>query len=210
MNKKLNSLVEILIILIAFVIITYFVQKNILFFEGLIQRNFYGILIYLLVIILAMVVAPISSIPLIPLMSNTWGWKITGVVSIIGWTIGAIIVFWLCRKYGVKIVGKLISLEGIRSFEKKIPEENLFYTVLLLRMVIPVDILSYFLGLFSKIKFWPYTIATFIGIIPAAFLLSYVGSIKPLYQAMIFLIVGIIFIFGWIIQEKRSKLKGKV
>jgi uncharacterized membrane protein YdjX (TVP38/TMEM64 family) len=203
MNPKLKSLLELLIIVIIFIIITYVVQTNLIFFESLIGKNINGILIYLLVVILAMVVAPITSIPLIPLMSNIWGWVFTGVISIIGWTIGAIIVFLLCRRYGVDIIKKLISLNDIYALEKKFPKENLFLIVLFLRMIIPVDILSYALGLFTKMKFWPYTIATFIGIIPAAFLLAYVGSISAQFQIIVFLIVGIIFMLGWIIQEKK-------
>ena len=121
-----------------------------------------------------MVVAPISSIPLIPIMSNVWGWQLTGIISIIGWTIGAVLVFILCRRFGVDIIKKLIPLNDMYAIENKIPKENLFWVVLFLRMVIPADILSYALGLFSKIKFWPYTIATFFGIIPAAFLLAYI------------------------------------
>lgn len=72
-------------------------------------------------------------------------------------------------------------------------------------MIIPADILSYVLGLFSKIKFWPYFFATIIGMIPAAFLLSYLGSVKPLFQLIIFLIVGIIFLLWWIFHEKKLR-----
>jgi len=205
MNSKLKALMELLIIILIFIIITYIVQTNINFFENLIGKNIYGILFYLIAIIIAMVVAPISSIPLIPLMSNIWGWQLTGIISIIGWTIGAIIVFIICRRYGVDIIKKLIPLNDIYAIEKKIPQENLFWVVLFLRMIIPVDILSYALGLFSKIKFWPYTITTFIGIIPAAFLLAYVGSVKPIQQIIIFLIAGIILLGVWIINEKRKK-----
>jgi len=207
MNNKLKSLIEVLAIVLVFVFIAYIVQVNLSFFECLIQKSLYGILIYIFIIIIAMVVAPISSIPLIPIMSNIWGWKITGFISVVGWTVGSIVVFWLCRRYGVKIIGRLVSLRSIESFERKIPEDRIFYMVLLLRMVIPVDILSYVLGLFSKIRFWPYVVATFIGIIPPAFLLAYLGSINYFYQIIIFLAVGIIFLMVWIVREVVSKNK---
>ena len=69
-------------------------------------------------------------------------------------------------------------------------------------MIIPVDILSYALGLFSKIKFWPYVIATFIGVIPVTFLLAYIGSVPFIYQILAFLIVGIIILVGLIVRKK--------
>ena len=156
-----------------------------------------------------MVVAPISAMPLIPIMSNTWGWQLAGVFNVIGWTLGSIIVFWLCRKYGVRIISKLVSLRSIQSLEKKMPEENMFYTALLLRTIIPADILSYVLGLFSKIRFWPFVISTFIGVIPAAFLLSYVGAMDYFYQIIVFLIIGIIFLSVCIIREIRPRQKNR-
>ena len=69
-------------------------------------------------------------------------------------------------------------------------------------MVIPVDILSYALGLFSRIKFWPYAIASFIGIIPGVVLFAYVGAIPFIYQVITILIVGIIIISGLIVKCK--------
>tara|TARA_Y100000310_G_scaffold142407_1_gene141943 strand:+ start:7875 stop:8528 length:654 start_codon:yes stop_codon:yes gene_type:complete len=207
MKRKIRSLIEIFVIVAIFIIIGYLVQSNLDFFKDLIGGSVYGLLIYVLVILLAMVVAPISSIPLIPLMSNVWGWKVTGAVSIIGWTLGSIIVFWICRLWGVKIVGRLISLRQVHAWESKIPQENLFFVVFWLRMIIPVDILSYALGLFSKIKFWPYTIATFLGVIPAAFALAYLGTLNFSFQLIIFLIAGIIFLCWWILREReRSEL----
>lgn len=204
MNQKVKAIIEVLVIVIVFIIITYLVQTNLEFFENIIKKNIYGILVYLLIVVIAMVVAPISAIPLIPLMANIWGWKVTGVLNIVGWTIGAIIIFFLTRKYGVKIVRYIVSLKRIHSLEKKISEKNVFLTVLLLRMIIPVDILSYALGLFSKIRFWPYTIATVIGIIPGAFILSYVGTIGILFQIVIFLTLGIIILTAWIVKEKHT------
>jgi uncharacterized membrane protein YdjX (TVP38/TMEM64 family) len=208
MNSKLKALIELLVISLIFIVLTYFVQTNLNFFKNLIGKNIYGILIYLLIIIIAIVIAPISSIPLIPLVSNIWGWKLAAAISIIGWTLGSIIAFLLARKYGVKIVKRLIPLKQIYFIESKIPEGNLFFAVIFLRMIIPVDILSYALGLFTKIKFWPYALATFIGVIPVTLILAYVGTINPLFQLIVFLIVGIIILIGLFINKKvKNKSK---
>ena len=211
MNSKIKAILELFVILLIFVFISYLVQSNLYFFQNLIGKNILtGIIIYFFIVILAIVVAPIASTPLIPVISNLWGWQLAVVVSVISWTIGSVIVFILCRKYGVKIVRRLVSLKEIHKFEKKIPEENLFLSTVFLRMIIPVDILSYALGLFSKIKFWPYTIATFIGIIPFTILLSYLGTIPFIYQIIILLITLIIILSGLIIQQsikRKNKIK---
>ena len=52
----------------------------------------------------------------------------------------------------------------------------------MLRAIIPVDILSYALGLFSKVDFKTYALATMIGIIPFTVILSYLGTVPLWYQ----------------------------
>jgi len=104
MDSKLKALLELFIIAVIFIVLTYVVQSNIEFFEMSIGKNVYGILVYLLVIVIAMVVAPISSIPLIPLISNTWGWKVTGALNLIGWTLGGVVVFFICRRWGLELL----------------------------------------------------------------------------------------------------------
>lgn len=200
-NKKLSALFEISIIILTFIFISYIVQTNLEFFENLIGGNlFLGILIYIFIVIIAIVIPPITSIPLLPLLSNLWGWQLTALVSTIGWMSGSTIVFVMCRTYGINIIKKFISLKEIHKIEKKISREKLFLSVVFLRMVIPVDILSYALGLFSKIKFWPYTIATFIGILPFTILLAYVGGVPFTYQVLAVLIAGIVITLGAIIK----------
>jgi uncharacterized membrane protein YdjX (TVP38/TMEM64 family) len=205
MNSKIKAILSILGFIIFFIFFSYLVQTNINFLKTLINENILGLVIYFLIIILAIVIAPISSIPLIPLVSNIWGWLITALVSIIGWTIGSMIAFLLARKYGVKIVNKIISLKSIQRIEKKMPEDHLFLSVILLRMIIPVDILSYALGLFSKIKFWSYSIATFIGVIPVTFLLSYSGTISFIYQIIGLVIILIISSIYLLLKKILSK-----
>ena len=201
MNQKIKSILELLVIIIIFAVVTYFVKSNLEFFQNLIGKNIWGLIIYVLIIILASVVVPISSIPLIPIVSNVWGWQITGAVSVFGWTLGAIAIFIISRKYGKKIVKRIISLETLQKIEKIIPKENQIILIIFLRLIIPVDLLSYALGLFSKIKFWPYTIATFIGVIPFAFALAYLGTVSLKMQAISFIAFTLFIIIVLLIKE---------
>jgi len=204
MNSKTKSFLGIITILILFFLSSYFVRTNIDFLKDLIGNNIYGILAYFIIIIIAIVIAPIGMVPLIPVASNIYGWFLAGVITIIGWTIGAIIVFFLCRVYGVNLIKRFISLKEINKFESKIPKENLFIDLILLRMIIPIDILSYALGLLSKVDFKTYTLTTFIGVIPFAFVFSYLGTMPFWYQFGGIIVVIILITITHIIRELKK------
>ncbi len=201
MNPKLKSLLELLAIVLLFAVSSYIVRQNIDFLRGLIGNEF-GILFYILITIFAIVVAPVSMMPLIPLASGVFGWFYAAVFSVVGWTLGSMIVFFISRKYGVPLIKKFVSLKKLEEFENKIPKENVFIDLILLRMIIPVDILSYGISLFTKIDFKTYAITTIVGIIPFALVFSYLGTISLKYQ-----IIGIIivmFIIGIISEFRRG------
>tara|TARA_B100000315_G_scaffold179838_1_gene168628 strand:- start:1306 stop:1920 length:615 start_codon:yes stop_codon:yes gene_type:complete len=192
LSEKTKAFLGILIILVLFILSSYFVRTNIEPIKNFIGDPSLGILIYLLIVIFAIVFAPVSMMPLMPVASNIFGWVYTGILNIIGWFIGALIVFWISRKYGVKLIKRFISLDKISKFESKIPKDKVFVSILLLRMTVPVDILSYALGLFSKVRFKTYAIATFLGIIPLSFVLSYLGVLPVWYQVLGFLFIGFV------------------
>ena len=204
-SEKTKAFLGALVIVLLFILSSYLVRENIEFVKSLIGNDFLGILIYILITITAIVIAPISMMPLIPVASNIWGRVPTAIILIFGWTIGSIIVFWISRKFGVPLIKKFVSLEKINKLESKIPKENLFLDIVLLRMIIPVDILSYALGLFSKVKFKIYFLATIIGLIPFAFVFSYLGTIPFYYQILGFIVVG--FLIGLITKFHRKNKK---
>lgn len=145
-----------------------------------------GIVFYILAIVLAIVVAPFTSIPLIPLSVSLWGIFWTIIISIFGWTLGSMLAFWIARKYGAGIVRRFVSLEKIKENYKHIPENNLFWYLIFLRAVTPVDILSYALGLFTDINWKIYFFTTLLGVIPATVILAYLGSVPVHYQIIAF------------------------
>lgn len=205
MNPKIRSFIEISLIILLFVLFSYIIQSNLDLFKSYIGSNLQGMLIYVLISIIAIVIAPISTMPMIPVASNLWGGFTAGVLSIIGWTIGSMIAFIIARKYGVKIVKWIIPIEKIARFEKSLPEENIFWTIVFLRMVIPVDILSYALGLFSKMKTNRYFFATLIGVTPFAFVFAYLGKLPIYYQGIAFAVAIIILGIGILIKKQYKR-----
>jgi uncharacterized membrane protein YdjX (TVP38/TMEM64 family) len=205
-TDQINAIGGILLIVVVFILTSVFVQQNLDLVREFIDAGIISILIYIFVLIVATVVAPISAVPLIPVAVSVWGWFLAAIFNIIGWTLGSLIAFLLARKYGVPLVKKFVSLKRIERFEKYIPEKNVFWGIVFLRMAVPADILSYVLGLFSRIKFKTYALATLIGVSPFAFIFAYVGSL-PFYLQLIALLIGLVFILIGLLIALRIKNK---
>jgi len=205
MNQKIKAILEILVIVVLFVLFSYIVQTNMEFFKELMGKSILGMFIYIFIAITAIVIAPVASIPLMPVASSLWGVALASALSVIGWSIGSFIAFIIARKYGVSIMKRLVSLNEINRFEDKIPQENVFWSVVFLRMIIPPDILSYALGLLSKMKTSSYMFATVIGLIPFAIVWAYIGLIPFQFQILVLLIAILILLVGFYIRKKYKK-----
>jgi uncharacterized membrane protein YdjX (TVP38/TMEM64 family) len=212
MDKMLKAIFELLTVVILFILFSAIIQKNSYLFTNLLDKSLIGILIYLFVVIIAMVFAPISSVPLIPIISSIWGWKIAGFINLIAWLIGAIIIFLIVRKLGSKLITKLIPLSSLYKIEEKMSKTSILVNAFLLRMIIPADIMSYALVFFSDINFSTYLLLSFFAFIPAAFLLSYVGEIHFIYQLIVALVIFIIVlsIEVWGLYAKLSQNRNKI
>lgn len=160
-----------------------------------------GALAYIILGIIATVVAPLSSLPFLPLVSLLYGWFLAALFSIISWSIGSFIAFWLARKYGKGIVQRFVSLDRMEKIEARIPKERFFWTIVFLRIIIPVDALSYALGLFSTITTREYMLATVVGITPFAFVWAYFGSMSPRQLA----IVVVVMLVAYVVLKERLR-----
>lgn len=167
-----------------------YLLKELPYFHG-----YTGMALYILVTVFAIVAAPISTFPLLPLAVSLWGSFIAAILSIIGWTIGAAIAFWLARRFGKPLIGKIMPLEKIRKIEKFIPKNNIFISIILLRMTLPVDVLSYALGLFSSVPLPTYLFATVIGVSPFAFFFSYLTTL-PIGLGLLLVVLAIVVLLA--------------
>ena len=55
-SEKVKSIFSVLLIVLLFILSSYFVKENIGFVKGLIGNNFIGIIIYILISIIAIVI----------------------------------------------------------------------------------------------------------------------------------------------------------
>lgn len=125
-------------------------------------------------------VIPLDLVLLVPLGVALWGPVATALLSVIGWTVGASVAFTVARRYGRPLVAWLVGSETIARLEARVPVANSFWSVMLLRMCIPVDVLSYALGLFGTISWGRYIAATALGVAPFGFYFAFVGTL-PLW-----------------------------
>ncbi len=129
--------------------------------------------------------------------------------ALAGATIRACGQFLIARLLGRDVVAHLLKGK-IAALDKKI-SGNAFQAVLLIRLVpnVPFDMQNYGLG-FSTVRFGPYALATFLGIIPASFAYVYLGhSLMDLRQiwklvVAILLVIGLLVVPRWITARSKG------
>ena len=198
-HKKYLDFVVIAVISIFFVISSYFsliYQDDI---EALIKhKSLFGVFLYIFVTTMAVVLAPVSTLPLVPVAAAIWGPIPASLMSIVGWMLGSWIAFEIARQYGHQVVCRIVRKENIQKWENFFPQSDLFWPVVIARIFLPVDLLSYVIGLLTPMKAGPYLLATLIGVTPFAFIFSY-GARLPLGLQLFFLII---FVFFYLLFRK--------
>ncbi|MCK6462646.1 MAG: VTT domain-containing protein [Candidatus Pacebacteria bacterium] len=174
--------------------------KELVYLQGI-----WGMLAYVALEVASIVILPLTTLPLLPVAVVFWGSLVAGILSVTGWMIGGFLAFKIARRYGKPVVSKLVNHDRIERIEKMIPTEHVFWVIVFLRMSLPVDILSYVLGLFGNISLRTYILATFIGIVPFAFIYSYSVNLPTWYQIITMgFSLGVVFL-GY--NRGRSKYK---
>jgi hypothetical protein len=97
-------------------------------------------------------------------------------------------------------VKKLTSMDRVKRLRRYVPK-NPFWSVVLLRLVVPMDVVSYVVGLFTEMTWSSYALATALGLTPSAFLLTSIGKMPRAYDVIMFGIGGAVV--GWIIYSTR-------
>jgi uncharacterized membrane protein YdjX (TVP38/TMEM64 family) len=133
-------------------------------------------LLYVVVMAAGIVVLPFSSLPLLPFAAAAWGVLLGGTLSVIGWWAGALIAFVISRRLGRPVLLRLVGAERLESWEERVPGHASFVGIIIMRMVLPVEIPSYILGLTEAVRFPAYALASLIGIAPFAYVLLAMGG----------------------------------
>ena len=166
------------------------------------QRPLVGGSVYLLLNVFDAVLAPGITLPLIPVAARAWGPMPAAILTTVGWTAGSLVAFLIARRWGYPLVRKITSIERVKRLRRYLPED-LFWSVVLLRMVMPMDVISYVLGLFTNMKWSRYVAATAMGVAPSAFVLAFLGKLTHGYELITFGIGGAAIV--WIVISSRHR-----
>ncbi|HLC31885.1 MAG TPA: VTT domain-containing protein [Candidatus Nanoarchaeia archaeon] len=205
MRYRFKVLVFALVVLFLFFVSSYFVNTYIDTLVPFVGVGVNGVLIYFFLIGVETILAPISVVPLIPIASAVWGWPVAGVITLLGWTTWAAVAFLLAQRFGTLFLERRGILHELHSLSSLLPEHHLLLGIFLLRLTVPIDLISYALGYFSSVRFRTFILGTLLGYAPLAFLLAYLGTIPFIYQLITFFIGGIIVLSGIIVYILYSR-----
>lgn len=136
----------------------------------------YGILGFLLSMILQAIIAPIPGEALMVIGGAVFGSLPAIVIGEVGGCIGALVCFLIARKGGRTLVIKMIGRKGLEFADNWFKRHG-FYAVLLARLIpfIPIDAISYGAGL-TAMNLKGFFAATAIGMLPRVIFYSYMGE----------------------------------
>ncbi len=198
MKKHKKETILIAVTIILFIISSYFSKEYSEEISGIIMlKGLSGEMIYTLLMIIAVIIAPFETLPLLPIAVNLWGPNRAALFTILGWSIGSLVAFSLARLYGQKFVCRFIKKCDILEWRSLLPKKNIFWLIVFARFILPVDIISYVVGLFTSLNWFIYLVATILGLIPFAFIFAYGITLPISLQLLIGLIILVIIISNY-------------
>jgi uncharacterized membrane protein YdjX (TVP38/TMEM64 family) len=169
----LENLVGLAIVIVVIIIAVYFLDfKNIQ--ENILSAGIWAPILLILAKASTLVFAPLSGSALYPIAGAVFGFWPGLLYIFLGDMVGAVISFWISRKFGQKIVEKLLSKKNMPMTKKIISMIETTKGFLFARicfMPMP-EIVSYAAGL-TKINFWKFfSIQNLVGLIPSIILVG--------------------------------------
>lgn len=215
MKKSKNFIYFILFFVIILFIFNFFYFRNFDFnviFEFLKRNRNFASILYIFVMILAIVISPIPSMPLAIFSGYFFGTYLGFLYTIIGALIGSIIAFLIGRYFKDCIIKKIGT--KINLFEN-ISENKLMLSIFIMRLIplFQFDIISYGAGM-TRIRLYKFSLATLFGMIPVTFALVFWGDsfkFNLLYSIyFLVLIIVIYLIFNYLKHKQKVPQSSKI
>lgn len=133
-----------------------------------------GPVLLMLLMILAVVVGPIPTLPISAASGLVYGVFIGTAIAVIGALVGSMIAFYLARVLGRQAVQQ--KLENNPVFSARGSQRFLFIAVFLTRLIplFSFALISYAAGV-TAIHLWRYALATTLGMLPMTFVFAGLG-----------------------------------
>ena len=173
------------------------------------EHRLLGASIFSLIMFVTTVIAPLTAMPMVPMVAPLLGPFTVGLACFIGWTFGALVSFCIGRYWGQPVVKRFINPDTLRTYEQYVRPDMSFVLIVTLRMLVPVDILSYALSIFTTVPLSTYAPATMIGILWFSFALAYLGDALASRDYVLFGVIGVasVVIIGLSWWYARRKLR---
>lgn len=126
----------------------------------------------------AIVLSPIPSAPVALAAGMVYGTGWGAVIVVIGAELGAIIAFSIARWLGFEAVRKWSSADWVMEYLSQDKSQLWLMLAVFASRLLPFisfDAVSYAAGL-TPLRFWRFAVATFFGVMPVSFLLTYAGE----------------------------------
>ncbi len=156
-------------------------------------QGIYGPALLMLLMILAVVVGPIPTLPISAAAGLVYGVSTGTVIAVAGALVGAIIAFYLARVLGREAVQRRLGDHPV--FSTSGSQRFLFIAVTLTRLI-PVfsfALVSYAAGV-TAITLWRYALATTVGMLPMTFVFAGLGQSFELSPLLTVTAAGIILV----------------
>jgi uncharacterized membrane protein YdjX (TVP38/TMEM64 family) len=179
--KLVVGVVALVLLIVGYFVLHHFGYLDILTSEQRLQKNVaslgaWGILVLIASMAVAIVMSPIPSGPIAMVAGAVFGPLWGGIYTVIGAVLGAAIAFGLARWLGYDFVCRWLE-QRLSYLMQKRSQNRLMGIVFLSRLVpfISFDAVSYAAGL-TPLSFWRFILATFAGVVPISFLLTFFGE----------------------------------
>lgn len=164
-------------------------------------------------IILEVVVAPIPGTFIVVGAGALFGTWFGALYAYIGNVLGSVIAFWLAKRFGRRLVERLVSTPLLKSYDSFFNGHKELFLVFYALPVIPVDVLSFVCGL-SLMRWRRFLFVMMFGFIPNTIILAFLGEqlaslsvVGMVFYTIIFLVV--FSVFAWLFKLLVARVQVK-
>ncbi len=181
--KYTKYIIGVLLTVALFVALAQWSQQHVALLQELSsQAGFVGVFSYITIMAASIVFAPLGTAFLLPVAATSYGPFLAAIYSIVGWTLGSVGAFWIARHFGFKKFKETPVMRRIQSYEASVPKLQFYGLIVLFRVALPVDGVSYALGLVSTISYPAFIVTTVLGITPLAFVFTFASTLSATIQ----------------------------
>ncbi len=174
------------------------------------SHGIFGKIAFVFMIMFQVVIALVPGEPLEIVAGYAFGAVLGTLLSMIGIFLGSMLVFFLVRKFGIKLVEVFFAYEKIKSAKFLQNRKKVAARVFLMFFLpgTPKDLLTYFVGL-TDIKTKHFLLIATVARIPSLVTSTIGGSLlgvqKYSFAIIVFGITLAISIIGWLIYNRLGK-----